>query len=105
MVYALPVLLLLFSHQVMSDSTIPRTYSLPGFSVHGIFHTRILEWVAIPPLGDLPHPGIEPESPAWSMDSLSLSHLQSPMHFLYWSFYEGRDFLIILLKIYLLKDN
>ena len=22
-------------------------YSLPGSSVHGIFHTRVLEWVAI----------------------------------------------------------
>ena len=30
----------------------------PGFSVHGIFQARILEWVAIP--GDLPNPGIEP---------------------------------------------
>ena len=26
----------------------PTDCSLPGFSVHGIFHTRILEWVAIP---------------------------------------------------------
>ena len=25
----------------------PRDYSLPGFSVHGIFQARILEWVAI----------------------------------------------------------
>ena len=23
-------------------------YSLPGFSVHGVFQARILEWVAIP---------------------------------------------------------
>ena len=22
-------------------------YSLPGFSVHGVFQTRVLEWVAI----------------------------------------------------------
>ena len=34
--------------------------SLPGSSVHGILQARILEWVAIPPLGDLPDPGIEP---------------------------------------------
>ena len=26
----------------------PMDYSLPGSSVHGIFQTRILEWVAIP---------------------------------------------------------
>ena len=34
--------------------------SLPDSSVHGIFQTRILEWVSIPPPGDLPDPGIEP---------------------------------------------
>ena len=26
----------------------PRYYSLPGSSVHGILHARILEWVAMP---------------------------------------------------------
>ena len=31
-------------------------------SVHGIFQTRILEWVACPSPGDLPDPGIEPAS-------------------------------------------
>ena len=36
--------------------------SLPGSSVHGILHARILEWVAMPPPGDLPDPGIEPVS-------------------------------------------
>ena len=36
----------------------PVDYSPPGFSVHGIFQARILEWVATP--GDLPNPGIEP---------------------------------------------
>ena len=33
--------------------------SPPGSSAHGIFQARILEWVAIPPAGDLPDPGIE----------------------------------------------
>ena len=33
-------------------------------SVHGILHSRILEWVAIPPAGDLPDPGIKPTAPA-----------------------------------------
>ena len=37
--------------------------SLPGFSVHGIFQARILEWVAISSSRDLPDPGIEPKSP------------------------------------------
>ena len=36
--------------------------SLPGSSVHGIFQARILEWVVISSLGDLPDPGIESES-------------------------------------------
>ena len=34
--------------------------SLPDSSVHGILQARRLEWVAIPPPGDLPDPGIEP---------------------------------------------
>ena len=38
--------------------------SLTGSSVHGIFQTRILEWVPFPTLGDLPDPVIEPVSPA-----------------------------------------
>ena len=40
----------------------PLDCSPPGSSVHGIFQARILEWVACPPPGDLPDPGIEPES-------------------------------------------
>ena len=32
----------------MSDSLRPMDCSLPGFSVHGILQTRILEWLAIP---------------------------------------------------------
>ena len=38
--------------------------SLPGSSAHEISQERILEWVAIPSLGDFPDPGIEPTSPA-----------------------------------------
>ena len=37
-------------------------YSQPGSSLHGILQLRILEWVAMPPPGDLPEPGIEPSS-------------------------------------------
>ena len=36
----------------------------PGFSVLGVSQTRMLEWVPFPSPGDLPDPGIEPESPA-----------------------------------------
>ena len=53
--------------------------SPPGFSVHGIFQARILEWLPFPSPGDLPHPEIEPRSPALQADSLQgLSHPGSP---------------------------
>ena len=44
--------------------------SLPGSSVRGILQARVLEWVAIPSPGDLPHPGIKPRSPALQADAL-----------------------------------
>ena len=44
----------------MSDCN-PMDCSLPGSSVHGILQARILEWVAVPSLGDLPNPGTEPQ--------------------------------------------
>ena len=37
------------------------THQAPGSTVHGIFPTRIMEWVAPSP-GDLPNPGIKPVS-------------------------------------------
>ena len=40
----------------------PMDHSLPGSFVHGILQARILEWVACPPPGDLPDPGIKPAS-------------------------------------------
>ena len=44
----------------VSDSLQPHgLVASPGFSVHGIFQARILEWVAIPTPGDLPNPGTE----------------------------------------------
>ena len=36
-----------WNRSVMSDSCDPMDCSLPGFSVHGIFQARVLEWVAI----------------------------------------------------------
>ena len=42
-----------------------------GFSVHGILQARRLEWLPLPSPGDLPHPGIEPGSPALLAVSLS----------------------------------
>ena len=40
----------------------PWTVAQPGSSVHGILQARILECIAIPFSGDLPHPGIKPGS-------------------------------------------
>ena len=49
---------------------IPMDYSLPGSSVHGILQARILERVAICPLGALPNLGIKSRSPALQADSV-----------------------------------
>ena len=42
-------LMCLYAHvcSVMSNSCDPMEHSLPGFSVHGIFQARTLEWVVI----------------------------------------------------------
>ena len=55
----------------------PTDCSLPS-SVHGIFQTSILEWVAISYFRGSSRPGIKPESPELQADSLPLSHLRSP---------------------------
>ena len=44
-------------------SVTPWTVARQAPLVHGISQARILEQVAIPFSGDLPHPGIEPGSP------------------------------------------
>ena len=51
----------------------PVDCSLPGFSVHRILQSRLLEWIAISSSReelDLPNPGIEPMFSAWQADSL-----------------------------------
>ena len=55
-----------------SDLTLcnPMDRSPSGSSVHGILQAGILEWVAMPPPGDLPNPGIKPRSPVLQTDSL-----------------------------------
>ena len=45
----------------------------------GTLQARIREWVAIPPPGYLPNPGIEPRSPSLQVDSLPTTHPE------YWS--------------------
>ena len=69
--------------QSLSHVQLLRLYglcNLPGFSVRGIFQTRILEWVAIPSSEDLPNPGIEPPSPALQADSLPSELPALPPH-------------------------
>ena len=60
----------------------PVDCSLPGFSAHGIFQARILEWVAFFSPEGLSDPGIKPESPALQVDSLPLSNRGSPGTFI-----------------------
>ena len=67
-------------HSVVSDSLQPHSSSPPGSSVHGILQARILEWVAIPPPGDLPNPGIAPRSPALQADSFPSEPPRKPQH-------------------------
>ena len=71
----------------MSDSfATPWTVTLQVPLSMGFFQARILEYVVIPPPGDLPDPGIKSTSPAsllhWQVDSLPLSHqgIQSDLH-------------------------
>ena len=53
---------------------IPMDCSPPGSAVHGLFQARIIEQVAISYSRDLPHPGMEPTSPALQADSLPLRY-------------------------------
>ena len=53
-----------YAKSLQSRPTIcnPMDCNPPGSSAHGILQARMLEWVAMPPLGDFPNPGIEPAS-------------------------------------------
>ena len=55
------------------------------------FQARIVEWIAISSPGDLPDPGIKPESPALQADSLPLSHGGNPLsdHFIHRHMHTG----------------
>ena len=66
----------------MSDSCNPMDCSLPGSSVHGILHTRILEWVVISFSGYLklknflpPHSETEPQTVLRICFHIPLNHL------------------------------
>ena len=58
------LILLFFSHYVVSDSLGSMDCVLLGSSFHGISQARILEWGATPSPRDLLDPEIKPSSPA-----------------------------------------
>ena len=66
------------SRSVVFNSATPWTAARQAPLSMGVLQTRVLEWVACPPPGNLPNPGIEPASPALQADSLLLSHQGSP---------------------------
>ena len=59
----------MFGCFVVSDSVPFYGLDPARLSVHGILQARIPEWLPCPPPGDLPNPGVEPESPALQADS------------------------------------
>ena len=68
------------SRSVVSDSF--QHYGPWPASAHGILQTRIQQWVAMPPPGNLPDPGVEPASllsPALAGGVFTTDHLGSPM--------------------------
>ena len=59
----------------------PMDCSPPGFSVHGFSRQECWNRLPCPPPRDLPKPGIKPVTPAsraLQVDSLLLSHWESP---------------------------
>ena len=58
------------TQSVMSNSFRPHGLQPTRLLCHGIIQARILEWVAISFSGDLPNPGIQPQSLALQVDSL-----------------------------------
>ena len=76
------VIMVLFSHLVMSDSCSPVNCTSPGSSVHGIFQIRILNTgVGFHTLLQeiFPTQGLNPRLLHWQADSLPLSHKGSPV--------------------------
>ena len=61
------------SRSIVSDFLQPH-----GYTAHGIFQARILEWVAFPFSRESSHPGTELRSPTLQVDSLPANHKGSP---------------------------
>ena len=65
----------------MSDSVSPCIIACQPPLSMGFPRQEYWSEFPFPSPGDLPHPGIKPESPAGQVDSLSLSHLGSPYYY------------------------
>ena len=76
----------------------PVDWSQLGSFEHGILQARILKWVACPPSGNLPNPGIEPSSPALQADSKCLLCTESVIFLKFDSFLSTYFFLNTVLK-------
>ena len=66
----------------------PMDHSPAASSVHGILQARTLKWLPCPPLGYLPHLGVESmssASPALQEDSLPIEPPRKPLQFILYS--------------------
>ena len=66
------------AHLVMSDSENPWTVARQAPLSMEFFRQEYWSGLPFPPPGDLPHPMIEPGSPALQVDSLPSEHQGSP---------------------------
>ena len=69
------------SHLVMSDSVTPWAVAHQGPMSMGFSRQEYWSGITCPPPGDLPDPGMElasPAAPALQVDTLPLSHRDSP---------------------------
>ena len=72
------VMLLLFSHSVLSHSCDPMDYSPQAPLSMGFPRQEYWSGLPFPSSGDIPDPGIKPASPSLQADSLPLHHQGSP---------------------------
>ena len=70
---------LLFTRSVVSNSFVtPQTTAQQAPLTMGFFQQEYQRGLPFPSPGDVPHPGIEPKSPALQADSSPLSHWGKP---------------------------
>ena len=80
------LVLRIFSESAESESEVkvkvaqssPTLFNSMDYTVHGILHARILEWVAFPFSRGSSQPGMEPRSPTLQVDSLPAESQGSP---------------------------